>query len=51
MDKFECVCGYVYGPASGQPDNGGDSGIAFIDLPSEWVCPICGATQDNFEKI
>ncbi len=51
MDKYECVCGYVYDPASGDPDNSIESGTAFSDLPSDWVCPICGATQDNFEKI
>ncbi len=51
MDKYKCVCGYVYDPVSGDPDNSVESGTAFADLPSDWVCPICGATQDNFEKI
>ena len=51
MDKYECVCGYVYDPAAGDPDNGIDAGTAFADLPEEWVCPLCGATKDNFEKV
>jgi rubredoxin len=52
MDKYECsVCGYVYDPADGDPDNGIDPGTAFKDLPDDWVCPVCGASQDQFEKV
>ena len=51
MDKYECVCSYVYDPANGDPDNGIDPGTAFEDLPEDWVCPVCGATKDNFTKI
>ncbi len=51
MEKYECVCGYVYDPADGDPDNGVEPGTAFADLPEEWVCPLCGASQDNFEKL
>jgi rubredoxin len=42
------VCGYVYDPAVGDPDNGIQKGVAFADLPDEWVCPICGAGKDQF---
>jgi len=32
MDKYVCtVCGYVYDPAQGDPDNGIDPGTAFED--------------------
>lgn len=51
MDKYECVCGYVYDPAQGDSDTGIEPGTAFADLPEEWVCPLCGATKDNFEKV
>lgn len=51
MDKYECVCGYVYDPAIGDSDSGVDAGTAFADLPEDWVCPLCGATKDNFEKV
>lgn len=52
MDKYVCtVCGYIYDPFKGDPDNGVAPGTAFENLPSEWVCPICGATQDKFEKL
>ena len=52
MDKYECtVCGYVYDPEIGDPDSGIDAGVSFEDLPEDWVCPVCGATKDEFEKI
>jgi rubredoxin len=44
MEKFVCnICGYVYDPAKGDPDNGVAPGTAFADLPESWVCPDCGA--------
>jgi rubredoxin len=34
MDKYVCtLCGYVYDPAEGDPDNGIDPGTSFADLP------------------
>ncbi len=52
MVKYKCsVCGYVYDPALGDPDNGVVAGTAFEKLPAGWVCPVCGALQDAFEKI
>jgi rubredoxin len=52
MDKWEClVCGYVYDPAKGDPDNGVEPGTAFEALPEDWVCPDCGADKDMFEKV
>jgi rubredoxin len=51
MDKYVCgPCGYVYDPAEGDADGGIDPGTAFEDLPEDWVCPICGASKDEFEK-
>jgi flavin reductase (DIM6/NTAB) family NADH-FMN oxidoreductase RutF/rubredoxin len=51
MDKYVCtVCGYVYDPAKGDPESGIAAGTAFEDLPDDWVCPICGAGKDAFEK-
>jgi len=52
MKKQECtVCGYVYNPEEGDPDNGVPSGTAFEDLPDDWVCPDCGASKDMFEPV
>jgi len=52
MKKYKCImCGYVYDPAAGDPDNGVQPGTAFEDLPDDWVCPDCGAGKDMFEEI
>ena len=52
MKKYKCLmCGYIYDPAVGDPDNGVAAGTAFEDLPDDWVCPECGAGQDEFEPI
>ena len=51
MDKYVCVpCGYIYDPAEGDPDNGVVAGTPFEKLPKDWVCPVCRATKDLFEK-
>ena len=51
MAKYVCsVCGYVYDPAVGDPDNGVKAGTTFEKLPGDWVCPVCGAGKDQFEK-
>jgi rubredoxin/flavin reductase (DIM6/NTAB) family NADH-FMN oxidoreductase RutF len=51
MQKYVCkVCGYVYDPAVGDPDSGIAAGTPFEEIPDSWVCPVCGATKDQFEK-
>lgn len=50
MEKYVCVlCGYVYDPAEGDPDNGVAAGTAWNDVPADWLCPVCGAGKDEFE--
>jgi len=50
MQKYVCnLCGYIYDPAIGDPDNGVSAGTAFADLPDDWVCPDCGAGLEDFE--
>jgi rubredoxin len=52
MKKYECtLCGYIYDPAEGDPDNGVAAGTAFADVPSSWVCPLCGADKEAFEEL
>ncbi len=52
MKKYECqICGYIYDPAKGDPDNGVAPGTAFKDLPDDWVCPECGAEKADFEPL
>lgn len=50
--KYLCtVCGHVYDPAQGDPDNGIPPGTVFEDLPADWSCPDCGATKADFEPM
>lgn len=52
MDKWKCnVCGYVYEPEVGDPAGAIAPGTPFEKLPEDWVCPVCGAGKDMFEKI
>lgn len=50
MINYECqVCGYIYVPQDGDPDNGVAPNTAFEDIPDDWVCPVCGIGKDEFE--
>jgi len=50
MKKWKCqICGYIYDPSKGDPDNGVKPGTAFEEIPGDWVCPLCGAGKDMFE--
>ncbi len=52
MKKYQCsVCGYIYDPAEGDPDNGIKAGTPFEKLPADWVCPVCGVEKDQFEPV
>lgn len=52
LTKYKCqICGYIYDPSNGDPDGGIRPGTLFEELPDSWVCPVCGATKDQFEKI
>ena len=51
MKKYVCdVCGYIYDPAKGDPDNGVKPGTAWEDVPASWVCPDCGAGKQDFSE-
>ena len=51
MDKWVCtLCGYVYDPAVGDADTGISPGTAWEDVPEDWLCPVCGAPKEEFEK-
>ena len=42
--KYVCsVCGYVYDPAE-------HDGVAFEDLPEDWICPRCRQPKEKFNK-
>lgn len=47
--KYICdVCGWIYDPAIGDPDNGVAPNTEFNDVPDTWVCPLCGVGKDQF---
>ncbi len=49
MEKYICdVCGYVYDPEAGDPDNDVQAGTSFADVPDSWLCPLCGAGKSDF---
>ncbi len=43
-NKYKCkLCGYIYEDSK--------ESVKFEDLPDDWICPLCGAPKDQFEKI
>jgi len=49
--RYICaICGYIYDPEKGDPDGNIPAGTPFEDIPDDWVCPVCGASKDQFEK-
>ncbi|MBI5572066.1 MAG: rubredoxin [Desulfomonile tiedjei] len=51
MQRYVCdVCGYVYDPEVGDPENGIPAGTSFEALPDGWVCPLCGMGKEVFAK-
>jgi rubredoxin len=52
MKRYVCeICGYVYDPELGYPEDGIDPDTAFEDLPDDWVCPVCGADKNMFRVV
>lgn len=50
MRKYLCrICGYEYDPDLGDSDSDIEPGTPFEDVSDDWVCPVCGATKDQFE--
>ena len=45
---FGNVCGYVYEPLDGDPDNGVAPNTPFEDIPDDWTCPLCGVGKEDF---
>jgi len=51
MKIYRCtVCGWLYNPETGDEQAGIEPGTSFEDLPSGYVCPVCGASHDDFEE-
>jgi rubredoxin/predicted Zn-ribbon and HTH transcriptional regulator len=51
MSKYECsICGFVYDEKLGYPDGDILPKTLWDDIPSSFVCPVCGAPKDDFFK-
>lgn len=51
MKKYVCtVCGFVYDEAKGIPEAGIAPGTTWKELPEDWICPLCGATKEEFKQ-
>jgi rubredoxin len=52
MKKYQCtVCGYIYDPVDGDPDEEIAPGTLFEDIPDNWSCPVCGVSKAEFLPI
>lgn len=48
-EKYRCkICGYIYDPKIGNPEQGIAPGTPFDELPDDWKCPICNAAKSEF---
>lgn len=52
MEKYVCdICGYEYDEEKGSPENGIAPGTKWEDVPSNFLCPLCGVEKDKFSKL
>ncbi len=50
--RYVCLaCGYIYDPKRGDLDNCVPPGTPGSELPTDWVCPGCKASQDDFASL
>lgn len=49
MEKYICtVCATIYDPSLGIPEDGILPGTPFENIPSNWVCTVCGSPKDKY---
>ncbi len=42
--KYRCtICDFIYDEEAEE--------TPFKDLPDDWVCPVCGASKEDFELV
>lgn len=47
--RMNCdMCGYVYDPAVGAPEDGIAPGTPWEDVPEDWLCPNCSVGKEDF---
>jgi rubredoxin len=52
MKQYVCeVCGWIYDPTKGVPENGIQPNTAFEDLPEDFKCPECGVGKSSFSPV
>ena len=52
MKKYFCgLCGYEYNRESWENDVKKFPESDFEDLPDDWICPMCGASKEDFEAV
>ena len=50
--QFVCQsCGHIYDEAQDDSDSGILPGTRWEDLPADWSCPDCGASQTDFALV
>ena len=51
MAMYKCIpCGYIYDEKLGDPRHGIKPNTLWKNLPSDWVCPLCGVGKDMLKK-
>lgn len=45
------ICGYIYDENEGDSSSGIAPGTKFEDIPDSWVCPLCGASKEDFSLL
>lgn len=49
MNRYMCLdCGYIYDPNIGDQTQDIAPGTPGEDLPTDWTCPRCQASQSHF---
>ena len=51
MAKYVCdLCGWEYDSEAGYPDAGIAPGTEWENVPDDFVCPLCGASKEEFSE-
>jgi rubredoxin len=51
MSKYVCtICGFIYDEELGYPEGNILPNTLWSDIPSSFVCPLCGASKEDFEE-
>ena len=50
ISRYVCVLFIIYDEAAGDADYDLAPGVAFEDLPEDFVCPLCGVDKSLFEQ-